>query len=96
MHEVVFSGLRPFTKYRVRVVAVNQIMKEGLSGWEEVMTLSAPPSEVANLTAVPVSDGKSLLLSWEEPTVPNGKVSTMSQKKYLRLEIKETCSIPAS
>ena len=69
-----FSGLRPYTQYRVRLVAVNQAAKPGVSEWGQVMTLAAPPSEVGNLTAEPVSDGKSLLLAWGEPTLPNGKV----------------------
>ena len=72
--EATFSGLRPYTQYRVRVAAVNQATKNGVSDWGQVVTLAAPPSEVGNITAEPVSDGRSLLLAWGEPALPNGKV----------------------
>ncbi|XP_076812806.1 usherin-like isoform X3 [Clavelina lepadiformis] len=71
--DATFSGLDPFTSYRVRVVAVNQALLEGRSGWTEASTFPAPPSEVANLT-VSMNDGRSLLFSWEEPAVPNGEI----------------------
>ena len=69
-----FSGLRPYTQYRVRLVAVNQAMKQGFSEWGQVTTLSAPPSELSNLTAEALPGGRSLLLAWDEPALPNGKV----------------------
>lgn len=72
--QVVFSGLQPFTSYQVRIVARNRRGLEGCSDWTRVTTHSAPPSEVARINSVKISDGKSLLLSWDEPAVPNGKV----------------------
>lgn len=86
--EAIFSGLRPYTRYRVRVVAVNQAMKEGTSMYGEVTTLPAPPSELSKLEAVPISGGTSLLVTWSEPALPNGNVRKSSlyfSLKYIKL-----------
>ena len=72
--DATFSGLRPYTNYRVRLTAVNQAMKEGYSEWSEIRTLAAPPSEMGNLSVTPTFDGRSLLFSWNEPSLPNGQV----------------------
>jgi len=72
--QATFSGLHAYTAYRVRVVAVNQAALEGKSDWSEVTTLSAPPSEVANMTVDILPDGRSLHFTWAEPAIPNGKV----------------------
>ena len=72
--DATFSGLRPYTKYRVRLTAVNQAMKEGYSEWSEIRTLAAPPSEMGNLSVTPTFDGRSLFFSWSEPSLPNGQV----------------------
>ena len=72
--EVTFSGLQPFTQYKVRYVVINKSLLEGYSEWVTVTTLAAPPSELGTVSAVQISDGRALLLSWKEPSMPNGKV----------------------
>uniref|UniRef100_H2YER0 Fibronectin type-III domain-containing protein n=1 Tax=Ciona savignyi TaxID=51511 RepID=H2YER0_CIOSA len=69
-----FSGLRPFTAYHVRILAVNQAGMEGRSEWRRVKTLSAAPSEVAELSVEKNPSGRSVILTWEEPALPNGEI----------------------
>ena len=74
----------------MRVVASNKRGLEGFSPFVGLTTKAAPPSQVGNITHVANDDGRSLLLKWEQPNVPNGEVSGL-YKSLLRVQKK--CSL---
>nr|XP_006813188.1 PREDICTED: usherin [Saccoglossus kowalevskii] len=72
--EAPFYGLVPFTKYKVRIVAMNSA-GEGSGTWAEVTTLEGVPSGIQSFIVEQMTDGRSVLLKWNEPTSPNGDIT---------------------
>ena len=56
----------------MRVVASN---KRGLEGFTRFCVRQRKLRQVGNITHV--EDGRSLLLKWEQPSVPNGEVNVL-------------------
>lgn len=75
LRETYISGLKPFSKYEVRLVVRNTAGMEARSDWVPAATSPAPPKGVGNFSVVAMEDGRSLLLTWNPPTEPNGEVS---------------------
>lgn len=76
--ETYISGLKPFTKYEVRLVVLNSAGMEARSDWVPIKTYPAPPSGLGNFSVIAMEDGRSLLLTWNPPSEPNGEVSLLS------------------
>lgn len=67
------DSLLPFSEYEYRVTAVNS--KGSISSsWTSVRTLEAEPQGLDAPSAHPAS-AYSLLLSWTQPSIPNGVIS---------------------
>ena len=67
------SGVRPYANHSVRVRAVNSAGSV-VSGWTDFTTLPASPSGVGAMSVEPVTDGRSVILSWSAPAQPNGRI----------------------
>ncbi|TMS13118.1 Usherin [Larimichthys crocea] len=67
-------GLEPYSEYSLRVEAVNDA---GIvsSPWVGIRTLEASPSGLANFTVEQREQGRALLLSWDQPSAPNGIIT---------------------
>uniref|UniRef100_A0A8C6NEI0 Usherin n=1 Tax=Melopsittacus undulatus TaxID=13146 RepID=A0A8C6NEI0_MELUD len=74
-HQAHLFGLKPFTTYHVRVVAVNSAGQVS-SPWTSVRTLEASPGGLSNFTVEKKENGRALLLKWSEPSQPNGVIKT--------------------
>ncbi|KAM9016840.1 usherin [Ara ararauna] len=74
-HQAHLFGLKPFTTYNVRVIAVNNAGQVS-SPWTSVRTLEASPSGLSNFTVEKKENGRALLLKWSEPSQPNGVIKT--------------------
>lgn len=69
------SGLKPYTAYQVRVVAVNSAGSV-ISQWTQTTTGQAPPSGVGPFAIEKMDDGQSVILQWSEPAHPNGIINS--------------------
>ncbi len=69
--ETSVSGLRPHSRYAVRVRAVNAA-GEVASDWVEASTGQAAPAVLSLFEVEQISDGLSVILRWNEPGQPNG------------------------
>ncbi|ELU01149.1 hypothetical protein CAPTEDRAFT_219707 [Capitella teleta] len=69
------SGLRPYTAHRVRIVAVNSAGSL-TSQWRQTTTDQAAPSGVGPFTVERITDGRSVILRWAEPSESNGVVNS--------------------
>ncbi|RXN19458.1 usherin [Labeo rohita] len=76
------DSLLPFSEYEYRVTAVNS-KGSTFSSWTSVRTLEAEPQDMDAPSAHPAS-AYSLLLSWTQPSMPNG-VITMYRVVYQKL-----------
>ncbi|XP_035991625.1 usherin [Fundulus heteroclitus] len=72
--EAAVFGLDPYSRYSLRVEAVNGAGSVS-SPWVEVMTLEASPTGLGNITVEQREEGRALLLSWDEPRTPNGVIT---------------------
>ncbi|XP_069464673.1 usherin [Ambystoma mexicanum] len=70
-HQAHVFGLKPFTTYKIQVVAVNSVGRVS-SPWTTVHTLEASPSGLSNFTVEKKENGRALNLHWLEPSQPNG------------------------
>lgn len=57
------------------------------SPWVDMRTLEASPADLANFTVEQREQGRALLLSWDQPSAPNGiiavhTVQTKTQNTY--------------
>ncbi|XP_029001116.1 usherin isoform X2 [Betta splendens] len=73
--EAMVYGFEPYTEYSLRVEAVNGAGSVP-SPWVRVRTLQASPAGLGNFTVEQREQGRALLLSWDQPRVPNGVVTT--------------------
>ena len=69
------SGLKPFTPYQVRIIAVNSAGSVA-STFVEVTTGQAAPSDVPPFTIELITSGRSVILRWAAPGSPNGVIVT--------------------
>ena len=69
--ETSVSGLRPYSRYEVRIKAVNAA-GEVASEWVRANTAQAAPSNLGLFEVEQISNGLSLILRWDEPGQPNG------------------------
>ena len=65
------SGLQPYTRYQVRVTAVNSAGPTS-GAWTEVMTKQASPADIGDFTVEKITDGRAVILRWNSPKRPNG------------------------
>ncbi|XP_044201958.1 usherin [Thunnus albacares] len=72
--EATVYGLEPYSEYSLRVEAVNEAGSVS-SQWAGTRTLEASPAGLANFTVEQREQGRSLLLSWDQPSVPNGVIT---------------------
>ncbi|XP_053172998.1 usherin [Scomber japonicus] len=72
--EATVYGLEPLSDYSLRVEAVNEAGSVS-SPWTGTKTLEASPAGLANFTVEQREQGRSLLLSWDQPNVPNGVIT---------------------
>uniref|UniRef100_A0A4W6FW95 Usherin n=1 Tax=Lates calcarifer TaxID=8187 RepID=A0A4W6FW95_LATCA len=72
--EATVYGLEPYSQYSLRVEAVNAAGSVS-SPWVGIRTLEASPAGLANFTVEQREQGRALLLSWDQPLVPNGVIT---------------------
>ncbi|XP_074661048.1 usherin-like [Tubulanus polymorphus] len=82
-----FSGLNPFSEYRVRLIAVNSA-GEGISFWASGKTGETAPADIAIMIVIKNPSGTSLNLKWQVPGKPNGNI-----KQYKIYEVGTTTPI---
>ncbi|XP_064622303.1 usherin-like [Lineus longissimus] len=70
-----FSGLSPYTKYRLRVIAMNNA-GEGVSVWVSGTTGEAAPAGLEAFKVTPLEGGNAVNLKWNAPSQPNGVITT--------------------
>ncbi|KAM3624776.1 uncharacterized protein V6R79_001428 [Siganus canaliculatus] len=69
--EATVFGLEPYSEYSLQVEAVNDAGSVS-SQWVDIRTLEASPAGLANFTVEQREQGRALLLSWDQPSAPNG------------------------
>lgn len=67
------SSLTPSTKFQFRLGQVLTSGSTEYSPWREIVTPVAAPEQVGGVVVTPVATG-TVLLSWELPGLPNGRV----------------------
>ncbi|XP_059204973.1 usherin [Centropristis striata] len=72
--EATVYGVEPYSQYSLRVEAVNEAGSVS-SPWVDIRTLEASPAGLANFTVEQREQGRALLLSWDQPSVPNGIIT---------------------
>uniref|UniRef100_UPI0037E7E888 usherin n=1 Tax=Semicossyphus pulcher TaxID=241346 RepID=UPI0037E7E888 len=72
--EATVYGLEPYSHYSLRVEAVNAAGSVS-SLWVGIRTLEASPAGLANFTVEQREQGRALLLSWDQPSAPNGIIT---------------------
>ncbi|XP_074481361.1 usherin [Sebastes fasciatus] len=72
--EATVYGLGPYRQYSLRVEAVNDAGSVS-SPWVAIRTLEASPAGLANFTVEQREQGRALLLSWDQPSAPNGIIT---------------------
>ncbi|CAJ1048931.1 LOW QUALITY PROTEIN: usherin [Xyrichtys novacula] len=72
--EATIYGFEPYSQYSLRVEAVN---KAGYvsSPWVDIRTLESSPAGLVNFTVEQREQGRALLLSWDQPSAPNGIIT---------------------
>ena len=68
------SGLQPYSRYEVRIKAVNSA-GEVSSEWVRANTGQAAPDNVGLFDVEKMSNGLSVILRWDEPSQPNGIIT---------------------
>ncbi|XP_070842368.1 usherin [Chaetodon trifascialis] len=72
--EATVYGLEPYSQYSLRVEAVNDA--GGVSSpWVGIRTLEASPAGLANFSVEQREQGRALLLSWDQPSLPHGIIT---------------------
>nr|XP_046239587.1 usherin [Scatophagus argus] len=72
--EATVYGLEPYSQYSLRVEAVNDAGSVS-SPWVGIRTLEASPAGLENFTVEQREQGRALLLSWDQPSAPNGIIT---------------------
>ncbi|XP_030271338.1 usherin [Sparus aurata] len=72
--EATVYGLESYSEYSLRVEAVNDAGSV-FSPWIGIRTLEASPAGLANFTVEQREQGRALLLSWDQPSAPNGIIT---------------------
>ncbi|TDH17235.1 hypothetical protein EPR50_G00006290 [Perca flavescens] len=72
--EATVYGLEPYSQYSVQMEAVNEAGSVS-SPWVAIRTLEASPAGLANFTVEQREQGRALLLSWDQPSAPNGIIT---------------------
>jgi usherin len=70
-----FSGLSPYTKYKLRLIAVNNA-GDGVSAWVSTTTGEAAPAGLEPFTVKKLEGGTAVNLKWNAPSRPNGVITT--------------------
>ena len=68
------SGLQPYRRHELRLVAVNAI-GSATSVWTHTTTAQAPPARLSGLQVERLLTGTGLILRWEAPRRPNGVIA---------------------
>ncbi|XP_068172657.1 usherin isoform X1 [Antennarius striatus] len=71
VHKAMVYGLKPYSHYSLRVEAVNEAGSVS-SPWVDIRTLEDSPAGLGNFTVEQREQGRALLLSWDQPSTPNG------------------------
>ncbi|XP_068597953.1 usherin [Brachionichthys hirsutus] len=69
--EATVYGLQPYSRYSLQVEAVNDAGSVS-SPWVGIRTLEDSPAGLGNFTVEQREQGRALLLSWDQPSTPNG------------------------
>ncbi|XP_078016774.1 usherin [Epinephelus lanceolatus] len=72
--EATVYGLEPYSQYSLRAEAVNEAGSVS-SPWIAIRTLEASPAGLSNFTVEQREQGRALLLSWTQPSSPNGIIT---------------------
>lgn len=75
------SGLRPYTIYDIRVVAVNAAGSLS-SNWTRITTAQAAPADLGLFDVEKMTNGLSVILRWNVPVKPNGIISNYLVYEY--------------
>jgi len=70
------SGLSPYSTYAVRVTAVNSAGNVSSTWTQPTTTGQAAPSGFGRFDVEKVTNGQSIILSWNAPINPNGQITS--------------------
>ncbi|XP_061735051.1 usherin isoform X2 [Nerophis ophidion] len=72
--EAAVFGFEPYSEYNLLVEAINDAGSVS-SPWVGIRTMEASPSGLVNFSVEQKEQGRSLLLSWDPPSSPNGAIT---------------------